>query len=48
MGLTLIVDQSSPILDLVVVEGVILFADGQDLTFDATYIIIRMGKLIIG
>ena len=25
-----------------------IFADGADITFDATYIIIRMGKLIIG
>lgn len=48
-GRTLIVDQSTPKrIATVIVEGTLFFADGQDLTFDAEHILIRMGKFIIG
>jgi len=47
-GQTLIVDSSTPVLNAVIVEGTIIWADEGDYTFDAYYIIIRGGNFIIG
>jgi hypothetical protein len=44
-GQTLLVDQSSPKLKAVIVEGVLIFEDTKDLTFDSEYIFIRGGRL---
>jgi hypothetical protein len=44
----LIVDESVPELNLVVVEGTLIFSDEADFTFDVHYLIIRMGEFIIG
>jgi hypothetical protein len=41
--MTLLVDQSTAILDTVIVEGKIQFEDVQTLTFDAHYIVINGG-----
>lgn len=41
-GMTLLVDQSTPILDAVIVEGKIQFED-RDLTFDTHYFVINAG-----
>ena len=41
-GMTLLVDQSTPILDTVIVEGKIQFED-RDLTFDTHYFVINAG-----
>ena len=41
VGMTLLVDDSTPILDTVIVEGKIIFADEKHMTFDAHYFIIR-------
>lgn len=41
--MTLLVDQSTAILDTVIVEGKIKFEDGQDKTFDAHYFVINNG-----
>lgn len=43
VGMTLLVDDSTPILDTVIVEGKIVYADEKDMTFDAHYFIIRGG-----
>lgn len=40
--MTLLVDQSTPILDSVVVEGKIQFED-RDITFDTHYFVINAG-----
>jgi hypothetical protein len=50
IGQVLIVDESSPkYLRLVVVEGVLLFADvGTQIEFDAEFIIVRMGNIVAG
>ncbi len=37
-----------PELNLVVVEGTLIFSDEADFTFDVHYLIIRMGEFIIG
>lgn len=42
-GMTLLVDESTPVLDSVIVEGKIQFADEKDMTFDAHYFIINEG-----
>ena len=42
-GMTLLVDESTPVLDSVIVEGKIQFADENDMTFDAHYFIINEG-----
>lgn len=42
-GMTLLVDQSTPILDTVIVEGKITFEDVIDMTFDAHYFLINGG-----
>ena len=42
-GMTLLVDQSTPILYTVIVEGKIQFEDTKDLTFDAHYFVINAG-----
>lgn len=39
----LLIDENTPILGVVVVEGGIIFKDGVDLTFDAHYVIVRHG-----
>ncbi len=45
----LIVDKSTPILNAVIVEGVLIFSDEVGaLSFDAYYFIVRFGKLVIG
>lgn len=44
----MIVDASTPILNAVIVEGTIIWADEGDYTFDAYYLIVRGGRLIIG
>lgn len=45
----LIIDKSTPILNAVIVEGVLIFSDEVDyLSFDAYYLIVRFGKLVIG
>lgn len=43
VGMTLLVDQSTPILNSVIVEGKIIFEDVKDLTFDAHYFVINGG-----
>ena len=48
VGMTLLVDSSTPVLDTVIVEGKIIFADEQDMTFDAHYFIIREGEFQAG
>ncbi len=45
--MTLLVDQSTPILDTVIVEGKIQFED-KDLTFDAHYFVINAGEFQAG
>jgi len=47
-GRTLIVDQSTPILRTVIIEGTIIFADDAALEFNTHYLIIRKGTIIIG
>ena len=47
-GTTILVDQSTPVLGDVVVEGVLIWADEQDLTFDAENIIVKKGRVLIG
>lgn len=47
-GQTLIVDASTPVLNAVIVEGTIIWADEEDYTFDAHFLIVRGGRLIIG
>ena len=46
--MTLLIDESTPILDTVIVEGKMMFSDEKDLTFDAHYVVIREGELEIG
>ena len=49
MGDTLIIDSSTPnYLYALICEGNLIFADNQDMTFDAIYLILRHGRLIIG
>ena len=43
LGMTLLVDMSTPILDTVIVEGKMKFADEADMTFDAHYFVINKG-----
>lgn len=48
-GMTLLVDQSTAILNAVIVEGgKIKFADEQDMTFDAHYFVINSGSFEAG
>ena len=47
-GQTLLVDMSTEVLFAVVVEGVLIFADEQDMTFDAWFIMVQEGRLQIG
>jgi len=47
-GMVLVVDQSTPQLQLILVEGTIVFADGADLTVQAETILIVDGKFILG
>jgi hypothetical protein len=47
-GQVLLVDVSPPKLYAVIVEGVIMWADEQDMTFDAWFIMVREGQLKIG
>lgn len=47
-GMTLLVDISTPILDTVIVEGKIVFADEEDMTFDAYYFVINEGEFEAG
>lgn len=42
-GMTLLVDQSSPQLASIIVEGKIIFADEDDYTIDAQHFIINEG-----
>ena len=42
-GMTLLVDESTPVLYTVLVDGKIMFEDGKDLTFDAHYMVINGG-----
>ena len=44
VGMTLLVDQSTPVLYSVIVEGKIKFEDTKDLTFDAHYFVINGGE----
>lgn len=48
VGMTLLVDQSTPILNSVIVEGKIIFEDVKDLTFDAHYFVINGGEFEAG
>lgn len=41
-------DASTPVLNAVIVEGVIIWSDEADYTFDAYFLLIRGGKIIIG
>lgn len=48
-GMTLLVDASTPKLYAVIVEGGnIIFADEQDMTFDASYFLLNGGELRAG
>lgn len=47
-GMVLVVDESTPVLENVIVEGKILFADTQDMTFDARLMIINKGEFEAG
>lgn len=47
-GQYLLVDESTPILNLIAIEGSVLFEDKKDLTLDAHYIMIRGGSMTIG
>ena len=47
-GQVLLVDVSPPPLYTVIVEGVIMWADEQDLTFEAWFIMVRNGQFKIG
>ena len=42
-GMTLLVDESTPVLNSILVEGKIKFADEKDMTIDAHYFIINEG-----
>jgi len=42
------VNESTEHLYTVVVEGTMLFLDEKDMTFDAEFLIVRGGHLIIG
>ncbi len=44
----MIVDESVPWLYAAIIEGNLIWADNVDTTFDATFLIIRDGKLVIG
>ena len=46
--MTLLVDQSSPKLDSILVEGKIIFADEGDYTIDAHHFIINEGEFQAG
>lgn len=48
VGMTLLVDQSTPKLNKIFVEGTIIFADEIDMTIQAETIIIYKGKLQAG
>ena len=43
-GQVLLIDENTPKLGVVIVEGSLIFKDGSDLTFDAHYVLIRHGK----
>ena len=47
-GQVLLVDQSTPILNAVIVEGVLIFEDQPKMTFDAWFIMINNGRFEIG
>lgn len=47
-GMTLLIDDDTPVLDTVVIEGKMMFSDEKNMKFDANYIIIREGELEIG
>lgn len=47
-GQTLLVDQSTPELYAVVVEGTLMFEDVKDMTFDAWFIVVKEGRFLIG
>ena len=47
-GMTLLIDDSTAVLDTVIVEGKIKFADEKDMTFDAHYFLIKEGVFEAG
>jgi hypothetical protein len=47
-GQAILVDISTPKLDLVVIHGEVYFEDVRDLTFEASYIVVMGGKFILG
>lgn len=47
-GDVLLVDQSSPKLGMIIVEGTLIFVDGADLNVEAESIFVVGGKLIAG
>lgn len=47
-GQVLLVDQSTPELYAVVVEGTLMFEDAKDLTFDAWFIVVKEGRFLVG
>ena len=47
-GMTLLIDDSTPILDTFIIEGKAMFSDEKDMTLDAHYIVIKEGELEIG
>lgn len=49
-GLSLIVDVDLEdiVLDAVICEGNLIFADNKDINFNAHYILIRRGQIIAG
>ena len=44
-GQTVLLDTSTPVLNLVLIEGELIFEDEQDVSLDARYIFINTGKL---
>lgn len=48
-GMTLIINDSTEKLKLVIVEGgTLMWSDDKDMTFDAEFLIIRGGHLLVG
>lgn len=46
--MTLLIDESTPILDTIIVEGKITFEDVKSLTLDAHYFVINNGEFELG
>ena len=47
-GMTLLVDQSTPLLYSIIIEGKIKFADESDMTVDAHYFVVFEGEFEAG